>query len=162
LFATACGFTPQSPPETKWNESVAFAGMVRNRYAGDTRPIRNWYSVPGVRPVSSARYTFRSVGGKGFDWVRTTAHAGGATHSLFPGAANDTSLFDASQPAPTHWTVMVVVGSRCQVRKIVSGANESGPALGWSSGGCWPRRTGPAASDAARPPSEVVRKPRRF
>ena len=29
LVATACAFTPQSPPLTHWNVSVAFAGMVQ-------------------------------------------------------------------------------------------------------------------------------------
>src|SRR5437868_10864995 len=62
LFASTCRFTPQSPPETNENARVAFAGIVRNRYTGDTRPMRNSYSVPGHRPVNSARYTERSVG----------------------------------------------------------------------------------------------------
>src|SRR6185295_16775577 len=74
LLATACGLTPQSPPETKWNASVGPAGIVRNRYSGDAAPIRNRYSVPGVSPVSSDRYTFRSVIGNGLERVLTTVH----------------------------------------------------------------------------------------
>src|SRR4051794_14729046 len=86
LFATACAFTPQSPPETKWNASVAFAGIVRNRYTGDAFPIRNRYSVPGFSRVSSARYTFRSVIGNGFETVLATAHvSGGVSHPPTPG-----------------------------------------------------------------------------
>src|SRR5690349_15352308 len=65
LFATVAAFTPQSPPETNWITSVALAGMVRNRYVGDCLPILNTYSVPGDRPVSSARKTLKSLSGYG-------------------------------------------------------------------------------------------------
>src|SRR5262249_41640563 len=117
LLATACGFTPQSPPETKWNASVAFAGIVRNLYSGEAPPILNRYSVPGARPVNSARYTFRSVIGNGRDCVLTTVQRSAAAENQPAGrSANDTSLLGVSQSDPIHWTVMVVVGSRCQVR----------------------------------------------
>src|SRR5437899_967764 len=53
LLATVWALTPQSPPEMKWMASVALAGTVRTRYVGDRVPMRNWQSVPGVRPVPS-------------------------------------------------------------------------------------------------------------
>ncbi len=42
LFAIACTLMPTSPPLTKLIVSVAFAGIVRNRYVGDAFfPILN-------------------------------------------------------------------------------------------------------------------------
>ena len=61
LLATACSFTPQSPPETNWNVSVALAGIVRNLWVVGFPPIWKRYSVPGLKPVNSARKTCRSV-----------------------------------------------------------------------------------------------------
>src|SRR5947209_7780383 len=52
---------------------------------------------------------------------------------------------------------MVVVGSRCQVRKSVSGLKVAPPA----DDGPWPRSAGPAARAAARLETDVPRNPRR-
>ena len=55
LLATAWAFTPQSPPDTNVNVSVAFAGIVRKRYTRRWPSTWKAYSVPGVRFVNSAR-----------------------------------------------------------------------------------------------------------
>ena len=47
LLATACALTSQSPPETNWNESVAFAGIVRKRW--DVRVVPDLELVLGPR-----------------------------------------------------------------------------------------------------------------
>src|SRR5947209_20046215 len=92
---------------------VALAGIVRKRYSVFAGPIWNLYSVPGVRPVSSQRWTLRSVLVYGFVTIFFVCQV-----SL----ASGVQRMDASAAAsvPTHCTVIVVVGSCCQVRNSES------------------------------------------
>src|SRR5690349_1861000 len=82
--------------------------MVRKRKSFCSFPTWNLYSVPGFKPVSSQRKTFRP--GSGYGLVTALA----VCHSLPSRGATWTLLDDES--APTHWMVIVVVGSCCHVR----------------------------------------------
>src|SRR6185436_10375318 len=64
---------------------------------------------------------------------------------------------------PTHWIVIVVVGSRCQVRNSVDGVISvaRGGTGGTSVSAPPANKLGRRASAAAKPPSEEPRKPRR-
>src|SRR5205823_341192 len=87
------------------------------------------------------------------------APAAGGGPSL-PGAKY--TLVSAVSPAvPTHWTVMVVVGSRCQVRNNVSGW-KVGPSTALSVSTIFPAgASAPSSRPAARPATDDARNARR-
>src|SRR5882724_5825290 len=107
LVPTAWASMPESPPETHWMVLVALAGIVRKRRSFSSLPIWNLYSAPGVRPVSSQRWTLRSVLVNGLVLVLAVFQ------SL---ALSIAKRMSAADSLPTHWMVIVVVGSCCQVR----------------------------------------------
>src|SRR5205085_1151859 len=113
----------------------------------DCLPILNWYSVPGVRSVSSARKTLKSVSAYGFGVVGWVCRAPPLLGEKY------TFVSAVSPRVPTHCTVMVVVGSRCQVRNSVLGWNAgSSVSFAASATGSAPNSRGEAsvASEAPR------------
>src|SRR5262245_42205576 len=136
---------------------VALAGIVRKRWSVVSGPIWNLYSVPGVRPVSSQRWTLNSVSGNGLVIVLRVVQSPPATGA---------TRISAAESVPTHWTVIVVVGSCCQVRnREASGSllTDGGAALAALSFGAvfsW-AKSDEGSEAAARPPIEEARNVRR-
>src|SRR2546421_10644967 len=131
---------------------VALAGIVRKRSSLSSLPIWNLYSVPGVRPLSSQRWTLSSVSGNGLVVVFAVRQS--------PAAVGATRI-SAAESVPTHCTVIVVVGSCCQVRNSEASGSllTTGGALGALSFALslaaffsWAKR-GVPIDKAARPPS---------
>src|SRR5262249_35950459 len=70
------------------------------------------------------------------------------------------ALVSGVSPAvPTHWTVMVVVGSRCQVRNSVSGRNGGSSPADFKTAAAG--SSAPGSRPAASPASAVPRNARR-